>query len=185
MDAVSFLLFALGMFFLIAAYPAQRVCKRAVDRYFERAEELHQAQVRAYDSYRATLDMQQAMENLLADVRSGVRLHAKNRQPMHHRTNTPGFVYILSVNDEYYKIGMSQDVRSRVMSLQVSSPYKIEVVHVIATQHAPRLEVLLQSRYDGQWTSGEWFRLNKDDVATICAIKSPVTLADLDQLELV
>lgn len=183
MDVFSFFIAALGVFLLIAAYPFQRVCNRWIELWLERSAELHQARIRAIDAHRATLDIQQAMEDLIANARNGTRPTGRSRQPSRHLTSIPGFVYLIGINNEYYKIGLSLNVKDRVMSLQTAQPYKVDIIHIIATQHAPRLEVLLQSHYDAQWVSGEWFKLDEDQVIAIRSIQSPVTLDDLEVLE--
>lgn len=94
-----------------------------------------------------------------------------------------GYVYLMSMNDEYHKIGYARNVKARLSEMQVSSPYKIKIIHVIATGNAPQLEVILQNRFADKWVGGEWFKLSEDDISSICSLNAAVTLVDLERME--
>lgn len=105
------------------------------------------------------------------------------RFPLRQRKRAWGYVYLMCINGEYHKIGYAQNVRSRLGEMQVSSPYKIKVLHMIGCYHAPRLEMILQNRFADKWIAGEWFKLSENDIGTIKLIETPVRIADLDRLE--
>lgn len=178
MDALSFLGFAIGVFILMAAYPFQRVCSAWLQRLHDRSEELHRARVQAFNQHKSVIDM----SSLVADVQASVRPRNRIKMANRHYTQLPGFVYLIRVNNEYCKIGMSQDVKTRLIELQVGSPYHLEVLHIIATHHASRLELYLQNRFAEHWVSGEWYGLDDDAIASIMSISSPVTLDDLARM---
>lgn len=131
--------------------------------------------------YRALENIRQTISDVLSE--RSVRQRGARTFTLRQRTKAWGYVYMMSINDEYHKIGYSNNVKSRLGEMQVSSPYPIRVVHVIASYHAPRLEVLIQNRYAERWVCGEWFKLTADDIAEFSAISSPVTSAELDRLE--
>ena len=89
----------------------------------------------------------------------------------------PGYVYLMRVH-EYCKIGHAQNVGSRLSDIQMATPYSVELLHIIGTDHAPRLEVMLQDRFAAQWVRGEWFKLSDEDIAFIRSIESPMRLTD-------
>jgi hypothetical protein len=68
------------------------------------------------------------------------------------------------------KIGMSNDVNRRVMELRTSSPFKIEVVHIVRTNDMRKLEKQLHMTHAAKCVRGEWFALSPDDIAYIKAL---------------
>ena len=95
----------------------------------------------------------------------------------------PGSVYVISVNNEYYKIGYANNVRKRVRQMQHACPYPIQIVHIIMTDHTIRLETALHKRYRHRHVQGEWFKLSPDEVQALCSIVSPVIATELHQYE--
>lgn len=94
-----------------------------------------------------------------------------------------GYVYLINMNNEFYKIGYASDVAQRFGSIQTSTPYKLELLHVIITENAPKLEDLLHQRYASKRGRGEWFRLDEEDIGTIKGIVSPATIAHIREYE--
>lgn len=93
-----------------------------------------------------------------------------------HNHASSGFVYVMCINQEYYKIGLTTDVQSRYSQLRTATPYPLEVVHIILTECMEPLEAYLHRKYADRWVQGEWFKLTPDDIAELCAIQSVVTL---------
>lgn len=137
----------------------------------------------AEDQLQTITDAQIIVDRILTSAKTIPFPGMRKRDTQRHIKRAPGHVYLMCINNEYYKIGYASNVRSRLSGVQMHSPYKVEVLHVITTHHAPRLEVLLQNRYAEKWISGEWFKLDPEDVATICAIASPITVMDIDRME--
>lgn len=127
----------------------------------------------------------EADRNTISDILSYTRSYSgmKRSFALRQRKRIWGYVYLMCINGEYHKIGYAQNVKSRLGEMQVASPYKIEVMHMISCYHAPRLEMILQNRFADRWVTGEWFKLNEEDIATIQLIESPIKVVDLDRLE--
>lgn len=145
---------------------------------------LKQEQIHS-DRLATMLEEHDMARNTIADVLSyaGQRQNTNRTFPLRQRKKTWGYVYLMSINDEYHKIGYARNVKSRLGEMQVSTPYPIKVVHMIVTGNAPVLEVILQNRFADKWVAGEWFKLDQEDIDTICSLNAAVTLADLDQVE--
>lgn len=178
MDAVIF--GALVISFMIAGFI-----------YFNQHADIHALETalkqgQAHSDRLATmLEEYDMARNTIADVLSyaGQRQNTIRTFPLRQRKKTWGYVYLMSINDEYHKIGYARNVKSRLGEMQVSTPYPIKVVHMIVTGNAPLLEVILQNRFADKWVTGEWFKLDQEDIDTICSLNAAVTLADLDQVE--
>jgi hypothetical protein len=128
-------------------------------------------------------EQQEAARRTIDDVLSNIPVPVGKRFPIRNHRRYWGYAYLMRMNSQYCKIGYARDVRERAAALQTGTPYKIETLHMIASHYAPRLEAYLQNRFAGKWITGEWFDLDRDDIAIICEISSPVTLADLDRIE--
>ena len=79
-------------------------------------------------------------------------------------------VYILRCGDiipnqmtYYYKIGISNDIATRIRDIRVSCPYRISFIDSISKKSkasAHRLENWIHSKLSTYWVQGEWFELN-------------------------
>ncbi len=76
-----------------------------------------------------------------------------------------GYVYIWG-GEGIYKIGKAKNVRQRLASI-TRPPFVCELVHVIATDNATKLESLLHCQFAAQRKQGEWFALSDGDIASI------------------
>jgi len=77
-----------------------------------------------------------------------------------------GYVYLLhAVGSRRYKIGLSKDVAKRVEHLNKQSPFKILLVHAIATSDMDRLECYFHKRFADSRVNGEWFELTESAIA--------------------
>ena len=128
-------------------------------------------------------EQQDATRKTISDVLSSVPVPVAKRFPVRRHNRYWGYVYLMRINNEYCKIGYARDVRDRAAIFQIGTPYKIEVLHMISSHYAPRLESLLQNRFADRWVVGEWFKLSEEDISIIRAIESPVTAAELDRIE--
>lgn len=83
------------------------------------------------------------------------------------RTNNgdpSGYVYILRYED-LYKIGQSLDPKRRLAQLQF--PFDTELLLVFGVDDRRKSEELLHHHFAEKRRKGEWFKLNKDDLAAI------------------
>lgn len=125
------------------------------------------------------------MEQIIHQMRSEIKPHklVLSKHAGKRYRSLPGNVYVISVNNEYYKIGYANNVKKRIQHLQLACPYPIQIVHIIMTDHTIRLETALHKRYRHRHVQGEWFRLSPDEVQSICSIVSPVIATELHQYE--
>jgi hypothetical protein len=82
------------------------------------------------------------------------------------------YVYLIKM-DSCYKIGIAQDVESRLAQLQTGSPYDLEVVQCYEFQNAQTVEGALHQKFGSVRMRGEWFRLGDNHLAEfgqICAM---------------
>lgn len=77
-----------------------------------------------------------------------------------------GYIYLIKAG-QYYKIGKSKVLRSRLKSHQTSNPNKIKlVVEKLVTNYHKKEKQLLK-KFNNKKVNGEWFRLNKEDILWI------------------
>lgn len=81
------------------------------------------------------------------------------------------YLYLLRQGQRYYKVGISHNVRSRVVTLQMHIPHKVEIVctKFLDTQaydaEQKIHESLKQYRTDG---ANEWFELSPEQAIDLC-----------------
>lgn len=78
----------------------------------------------------------------------------------------PGWVYLLQTG-WHYKIGKAKDVKQRVAALQTSSPYKIDLLFAVRTEHMSTNEATCHGVYAEFRTNGEWFEFAYDMVEEV------------------
>ncbi len=82
------------------------------------------------------------------------------------------FVYVICSDARFYKIGIAQDVQSRLADLQVASPHRLELVRAFATSHPRRAETYLHKQFAEFRVQGEWFELPSETLAWLVSIDS-------------
>ena len=94
----------------------------------------------------------------------------RHRTPRATETPTPehGFVYVLQAG-EFYKIGVSKHVDSRIKQLATLPPFDLELICTIETADMYGLEKVMHMRFDHVRVKGEWFELDSHDVDAIRA----------------
>ena len=69
-----------------------------------------------------------------------------------------GFVYVIQCN-EFTKIGVAENVDTRLAYLQVGNPYELRLLKTFPSLNPVVDEEKLQSRFGRYHIRGEWFRL--------------------------
>lgn len=64
-------------------------------------------------------------------------------------------VYLISHEDKYLKIGHTNDINNRFSRLQVSTPIKLKLIHLI--KGGVNLEKELHQKFKDLRVNGEWF----------------------------
>jgi hypothetical protein len=83
-----------------------------------------------------------------------------------------GFVYLFYFPmGDAYKIGMSQEVESRIAAIQSNVPIELKIEHVIKTDDMPIVERSFHEYFRDKCIRGEWFDLTKDDVSLFKSIQ--------------
>ena len=71
------------------------------------------------------------------------------------------------IDFQYYKIGFTRCWEDRLISLEGSTPFCIELITLYQSPKAREIEGQLHCKYASKRIKGEWFRLSKKDVAQI------------------
>lgn len=71
-------------------------------------------------------------------------------------------LYLLKCN-EYYKIGITGNIRSRLNSLRTGNPYKIELLLSVPMKYAEVVEERLHDGLKEYKHFREWFKLDEID----------------------
>lgn len=82
------------------------------------------------------------------------------KKPKH----SDGYVYFAKNEDNKIKIGRTINLKSRMKSLNTSSPHTIDLVAYIKSSSCVELEELAQEYFLTDNIKGEWFSITKDDM---------------------
>lgn len=67
-------------------------------------------------------------------------------------------IYLIqSIENSYYKIGVSKNPKKRIKELQTGNSSKLKLVESYPSQYAHKIEKTLQRRYNHLRKEGEWF----------------------------
>jgi hypothetical protein len=75
-----------------------------------------------------------------------------------------GVIYLISCGS-YYKIGKSTTPNVRYAQLKIQLPQKPEIIHEIHTNNIDYAERHWHKRFHSKRANGEWFALDREDVA--------------------
>jgi len=71
------------------------------------------------------------------------------------------YVYLIqSLEDGYYKIGVSKHPNRRLSALQTGNSSELKLVESYESEHANSIEKSLQRRYSYLKKEGEWFEMS-------------------------
>lgn len=74
------------------------------------------------------------------------------------------FVYLMqSLENGYYKIGISKNPNTRLKQLQTGNSSKIKIIETFESDLARNIETTLHNRYSHIKKNGEWFDLALED----------------------
>lgn len=74
------------------------------------------------------------------------------------------YLYLLE-SDGYYKIGIANDVQSRIAQLSTGNPHAIGLISCYGFNNAEIVERAIHQRFAGERQRGEWFRLTGQNIA--------------------
>lgn len=74
------------------------------------------------------------------------------------------YLYLIKCQ-KFYKIGLANDIESRLAQLSIGNPYPLEVTYLYGFESAIHIEAVLHQKFSRQWERGEWFSLNPDDIS--------------------
>jgi predicted GIY-YIG superfamily endonuclease len=68
------------------------------------------------------------------------------------------YIYLIqSLENSYYKIGISKHPTKRLQQLQTGNSSPLKLVEIYQSEHAEKIEKALQRRYSHLHKEGEWF----------------------------
>ena len=86
-----------------------------------------------------------------------------------------GYVYLLSVDDNFYKIGKAKDVKGRIRQLRKQYSHKFKLVHAFYSDDAFKWESHWHCRFAECLVDGrDWFYLFPVQVDEFCLTPSIV-----------
>jgi hypothetical protein len=85
---------------------------------------------------------------------------------LENRVNITPSIYLVKCND-FYKIGITYNVETRISCLGVGNPYPLELIYSKKLHTAEQVESFLHNKYKEKNIKGEWFLLNEVDIEEI------------------
>lgn len=79
-----------------------------------------------------------------------------------------GYVYLIT-NGDACKIGITENVKTRIAGIQTGSHKKIALLHSVECSNPNSLELELHKLYKAKRLSGEWFDLSSSDIYNVIA----------------
>lgn len=88
-------------------------------------------------------------------------------------------VYLIRLGDtDYYKVGISCDVRARLVSLQTAIPFGLVLLRAIEQDDAPLIERDIHRALREYQVRNEWFRCDHETITQIFEIYNAMGIAD-------
>jgi hypothetical protein len=121
------------------------------------------------DKLKTTIRTMEIREQIVFE---GIVQSSRMSVPQYPKPKVRGFVYFIGAGD-FCKIGYTKDIETRLSTLQIGSPTRLELLHVYEPVNvsAMRLEGLLHEHFKYERSSGEWFRIsiNIEDIEDLCS----------------
>jgi hypothetical protein len=95
----------------------------------------------------------------------------------HPRKQGLGEVYFIQVGD-FYKIGATRDLYSRLHTIQVCNPTECILIHRVKTSNMRLTEKLFKNHFGKLNVRGEWFALSDSDITYIKSGKYSKSIVD-------
>lgn len=83
---------------------------------------------------------------------------------------------------DYYKIGIAEDVETRLSALRVGTPHKLYLITTLESDKPKKVESILHNIYHSGRQSGEWFFLTSNAVNSLRALDR-IDYADVEGFE--
>lgn len=103
-------------------------------------------------------------EDLAPLFEVGTATVARRDSPNVSNSGVIGFVYLIK-SGHYYKIGKTNSVGRRERELAILLPEATRRVHAIRTDDPDGIEAYWHRRFSSKRAHGEWFNLDKNDIA--------------------
>lgn len=71
------------------------------------------------------------------------------------------FIYLIKC-EQFYKIGIANDIQNRLAQLSTGNPFQLDVLAVYGFENAASVESAIHQRFLKERTRGEWFDLGVD-----------------------
>lgn len=81
-----------------------------------------------------------------------------------------GIIYFITDDSEYVKIGLTTNLKTRLISFQSTNP-SVKIIHTLESNDIDRTEKLFHNYFDKKRFTGEWFKLDKNDIKYILSGK--------------
>jgi hypothetical protein len=81
------------------------------------------------------------------------------------------YLYLIKCQ-QFYKIGIANDVQSRLAQLSTGNPFELQVIRVFGYENAEVVERAIHQRFSQNRRRGEWFELDTNDLRDFETINS-------------
>lgn len=90
------------------------------------------------------------------------RLKLKKEKALKRKEDI-GYIYIIECN-QYYKIGKTKNIKSRLWTIQADTPYEINLIYNKEFPDYHTIEKELHKKFKHIHHKGEWFKLTNEDI---------------------
>lgn len=104
------------------------------------------------------------------DIITMVRQSEKYRGKLKHEADISEYNYLISDNNGFYKIGLSQNPDIRLKQISKELQIELKLLHSFPSDNVKESEELLHMRFGPVRIEGEWFVLSDKDVEYIMKI---------------